>query len=388
MSERIDVLVVGGGPAALATARAYRDAGGTGAVTLATAEPHLPYRRPPLTKELLRGETEPDDLPIEPPEWYAEHDVRVLRWARVTALHPGRRVVSAEGHGELAFEACVLATGSEPVRPRFPGADDPAAHVIREIDDSLALRAHGARAVVIGSGFIGCEATASLALRGADVTLVTMEAAPQAERLGTDVGERIAGWLRDHGVRLVLGAEIEAVRHNGGGWVVDVAGAEPVPADTLVLATGVRPRTELAEAAGLALDLGAVACDEHLATSAPGVYAAGDVACARNAGAGRRLRVEHWGEALNHGEVAGRVLAGEDAAWDAVPGFWSVIGGRTLKYAAWGDGWDEVRLVDHPGGGFTAWYGRDGATVGVLTHEADEDYERGSELVATGAPLP
>ena len=118
------------------------------------------------------------------------------------------------------------------------------------------------------------------------------------------------------------------------------------------------------------------------------MFAAGDVALARNAAAGRRLPVEHWGEALNHGEVAGRTAAGEQAVWDAAPGFWSTIGDRTLKHVAWGDGFDEARWIDHPGGAFTVWYGAEGTTVGVLAHERDEDYERGRELVERGRPLP
>ena len=122
-------------------------------------------------------------------------------------------------------------------------------------------------------------------------------------------------------------------------------------------------------------------------SSADGVRCAGDIALAHNPTAGRRLRVEHWGEALAQGEVAGRAIAGEDARWDAVPGFWLTIGLRTLKQHAWGDGWDDVR-VDAGADGFTAWYGRDGRLVGVLTHERDRDYERGNDLIAAGAPFP
>jgi NADPH-dependent 2,4-dienoyl-CoA reductase/sulfur reductase-like enzyme len=123
-------------------------------------------------------------------------------------------------------------------------------------------------------------------------------------------------------------------------------------------------------------------------TSADGVYAAGDVALARNAAAGRRLPVEHWGEALNQGEAAGAQAAGAGAVWDTAPGFWSTIGTRTLKHVAWGDGFDEARLVDHPGGAWTVWYGTDGVAAGVLCHERDEDYEHGRELIEQGRPLP
>jgi 3-phenylpropionate/trans-cinnamate dioxygenase ferredoxin reductase component len=154
----------------------------------------------------------------------------------------------------------------------------------------------------------------------------------------------------------------------------------------VVMAAGVAPRGELAAAAGLELANGAVPVDASMRTAQAGIYAAGDVAFAENASAGRRLRVEHWGDALGQGEVAGRTAAGDTAQWDAVPGFWSTIGSHTLKYAAWGDGFEQSRIEPHGGGAFTAWYGRDGRIVGVLAHEADEDYERGRSLIAGGAP--
>ncbi|HEY2637055.1 MAG TPA: NAD(P)/FAD-dependent oxidoreductase [Solirubrobacteraceae bacterium] len=388
MTELVDLLVVGGGPAALATARAYRGAGGSGTVTLVAAENRLPYRRPPLTKELLRGELSPEELPIEREDYYTEHEVRVLRGARATALDPERRTVTVEGYGELGYATCVLATGSIPARPAVPGAEDPGLHVVREVGHALALQRHGPRVAVVGSGFIGCEAAASLAMRGAAVTLISLECVPQVERLGDEVGARLAAWLAEHGVALELGVELDALERREDGWAVLLAGEREVGADTVLLATGVRPATDLAEAAGMPFDKGAVACDERLATPVDGLFAAGDVACARNAAAGRSLRVEHWGEALTHGEVAGRAIAGAAAAWDNAPGFWSTIGRRTLKQVAWGDGWDAVDVVDHPGGGWTAWYACEGRCVGVLCHEADDDYERGRELVESGAPIP
>jgi NADPH-dependent 2,4-dienoyl-CoA reductase/sulfur reductase-like enzyme len=182
------------------------------------------------------------------------------------------------------------------------------------------------------------------------------------------------GWLEALGVTLALDAPVEALSEDA--------------ADLILMAGGVEPRAGLAETAGLDVRDGRIVVDEHMRTSAEGVYAAGDVAFARNATAGRHLAVEHWGEALNMGEIAGRAIAGEDAAWDGAPGFWSTIGEHTLKYAAWGDGFDETRVVDHGRGAWTIWYGSEGRTVGVLTHEADEDYEQGRTLVETGAPLP
>ena len=165
-----------------------------------------------------------------------------------------------------------------------------------------------------------------------------------------------------------------------------IAGEHRIVADVVVMATGVRPRSELAVQAGVELDDGAIPVDPGMRTTQAGLLAAGDVCQAENRAAGRALRVEHWGDALTQGEIAGRTAGGANAAWDSVPGFWSTIGRRTLKYAAWGDGFEEHQLERHDGGGFTVWYRRGGKLVGVLTDEADDDYDRGAERIAEGAP--
>ena len=164
---------------------------------------------------------------------------------------------------------------------------------------------------------------------------------------------------------------------------------DPLDADLVLLAAGVRPRSDLARDAGLELsDDDEVVVAETMRTAAPRVLACGDCARARHALAGRPLHVEHWGDALAQGEIAGTTAAGGEAAWTTVPGFWSTIGERTLKYAAWGDGFDEVRVREHGDGAFTAWYATDGRCVGVLAHDRDEDYETGRDLIERGAPIP
>ena len=390
MVGRARVLIAGGGPAALAAARAYRRAGGAGGVLMLTDDERPPYRRPPLSKELLRGDAEPEDLPMEDASWYDRAGVEVRTGTRVAALDAGgRAVVTAEGE-RIGFSACLLALGCEPVRPPVPGVDLPGVHVLRSMRDALGLReaaVPGARVVVVGSGFVGCEAAASLAARGARVTMIAMEAVPQGERLGPEVGERIAGWLTAAGVVVLGGREVRALVADGGALRVEAQGAEVV-ADAVLLATGARPRVDVAEAAGVATSGGAVVADAAMRTSAGGVWCAGDLALATNAAAGRRLRVEHWGDALGQGKVAGRAMAGSAARWADVPGFWSTIGDRTLKHASWGDGWDEVGVRDHGDGAFTAWYLRDGRVTGVLTHDRDADYEDGTSRVRAGAAAP
>ena len=294
--------VVGGGPAGLEAARAYREAGGTGPVTLLTAEPDAPYVRPLLSKELLRGET--DEAALEEDDWFAEQGVELCREAAVEALDPAGRTLRLAGGGTLAYDACVLATGSEPMRLPVPGADDPEILNLRSLHDARVLRgrAQDARsAIVIGSGFIGCEAAASLSMRGLRVALVSDEPTVHGARLGEEAGGRITSWLAELGVALHLGAPVESLDAGA----VRVAGLPPLEADLVLFAVGVRPRAGLAEAAGLEVEDGRIVTDEHMRTSADAVYAAGDVALARNAAAGRRLPVEHWGEALNQGAVAG-----------------------------------------------------------------------------------
>jgi 3-phenylpropionate/trans-cinnamate dioxygenase ferredoxin reductase component len=378
------IAVIGGGPAGLAVARAYRDAGGEGELTLLCEEAEAPYERPPLTKGFLRGETAREELPLEPPEWFVEHGVTLELGSPASEIRPERREIVLEDGRRVAADVCVLATGSRPIRPAIDGAEDPDVLLMRSIGDSERLAARGASAasaIVIGSGFIGCEAAASLASRGLAVTMLSAEPAPQIERLGEAAAARLADWLREAGVTLRLGVEVEAIEQAQRVRLGDGGSCE---AEVVLLAAGAAPEAALAARVGLELDKGAVPVDAAMRSGHPFILAVGDVASAENRAAGRRLRVEHWGDAIAQGEIAGRVLAGTGGAWDEVPGFWSEIGSRTLKYAAWGDGFDEARLVEHGGGAFTIWYSSDGVVVGVLTHERDEDYERGRELIARG----
>lgn len=390
MSETDPVVVVGGGPAGFSAATAYRALGGARSVVLLCAEGVPPYRRPPLTKEFLRGAAAEDDLALQAPGEYARQGIDLRLATGVVALDPRGRTVTTDAGERVAYSECVLCTGAEPVRPPLPGIDLRGVQVIRTVRDSARLAASavpGMRVAVIGSGFIGCEAAVSLAMRGAGVHVVSAEEAPQAGRLGPEIGGRLASWMREAGVELLAGRSLEAIEEDPGALRLVLDDGE-LRCDRVLVAVGVRPRVRLAEDAGLAVEDGAIVADEALRTSAEGVSCAGDVALAMNASAGRRLRVEHWGEALRQGTIAGARLAGDDgAAWDDVPGFWSTIGHRTLKQAAWGDGWDRVD-VDADARGFTAWYGRRGLLAGVLTHNRDEDYEGGRERVRAGEAWP
>ncbi len=401
--EPIDLLVVGGGPAGQSAAAAYRSVGGGGRVVILSADTVAPYHRPPLSKDYLRGESEEDELPIEPAEFYRDNNTDVRLMQPVSAIDLAKMAVQTNS-GAVRYRSLVLATGCDPAVLPVPGAEHPSVLRLRSLDQARRLRtaATSARtAVVIGSGFIGCEAAASLAVRGIDVTMLSSDELPQLKRLGRSVAERLAGWLDDSGVRLVGNAKVEGI---GGGSLVTASGGLQFRADLVLSAAGVTPNSRVAEQAGLAMEHGRVLADQRMATSAPGVFVAGDVALAHNETAGRRLRVEHWGEAQRMGEIAGTNAAGGADSWNDVPGFWSTIGGHTIKYAAWGDGYDRDQLIVHDGGGFTVWYstgktwagpeGTDedgaglGTLVGVLTFRADDDYDRGSALIAGKASVP
>ncbi len=387
MSDRYGLLVVGGGPAGFSAAKAYREHDGQGAVAIVTDEHVMPYNRPPLTKEFLRGEARIEELALEPESWLDEQSVGLIS-ARAVALDREAREVTLSGGRSLSYETCLLATGGEPIRLPVPGSDHPQVRSVRTIQDVSALLdrlGESARVAVIGSGFIGCEIASSLRLRGFDVALVSDEVAPNVNRLGPASARILRSWLQDDGVELHLGTPVDRIMHGGSGVSVE-AGQTRVSADVVVMAAGVAPRSELAQAAGLELDHGAVPVDASMRTQQDGLLAAGDVCKAENRAAGRALRVEHWDDAVGQGEIAGTVAAGGHASWDSVPGFWSQIGERTLQYAAWGDGFQEDHFELHADGAFTTWYVSDGRVVGVLAYRSDEDYELGMQRIREAAP--
>ena len=388
----LDLLVVGGGPAGLGVARGYREAGGQGTVLLVSADVHAPYARPPLTKEYLRGESEADELPLAPDSWYAEQRVGLRLGTRVTAVLPGAGEVRLADGTALGYRSLALATGSAPTPLPVPGGDSAGLVYVRDRHSGEALRAIAegrGTAVVIGSGFIGCEVAASLARRDVSVVLVTDEELPHAARLGSAVGERIRGWLEDEGVDLVLGDGVASLAQVEDGWRVELVSGRTLVADAIVSGSGARPDLGLAESAGLRTENGGIATDETLQTSEPRIWAAGDVASAHHPAAGRALRVEHWGEAETMGEIAGANIARrggpeEPRRWEQAPGFWSGIGDHVLKYSAWGDGYDDAVFV--PGAdGWAVWYVRDSVVVGVLTCDWDDVYESGQRLIERGA---
>jgi 3-phenylpropionate/trans-cinnamate dioxygenase ferredoxin reductase subunit len=378
------LVVVGSGPAGLAAVRAFRRRDADRAVTMITADPHPPYARPPLTKDFAQGATDLDELWLTEPGWFDAHRVELRLDTAVEGLDTGRHLLRLSDGTSLTYTDVVLATGSRPTPLPVPGGDDPDLIYVRDLASGHRLRGlaetGGGRVAVIGSGFIGCEAAASLALMGLQVVLVSAEPLPQGDRLGPEAGREIRSWLSDAGVELLLGTPLASIRSRGDGFELELADGVELQVSEVVAAGGAHPAVELAEHAGLSVERGGVRVDASLRASAAHVFAAGDIAFAEHPAAGRHLRVEHWGDAEQHGTVAGTVAAGGEARWEDPPGFWSSIGERTLKYAAWGDGHDEAELSGGPDS-WRVWYRRGSEICGVLTHNDDEAYERGQRLL-------
>jgi 3-phenylpropionate/trans-cinnamate dioxygenase ferredoxin reductase subunit len=285
-------------------------------------EHELPYERPPLSKQYMSGEAKRDDAHVHPRDFYGEHSIELVDGVLAVALDTGAHKVGLSDGRSLDYDKLLIATGSTPRRPPIPGADGPGVHTLRTLPDADSLRSAfggGVRVAVIGAGWIGCEVAASARTLGAEVTLIEQAATPLEGVLGRELGELFAGLHRDHGVTLKTGARVEAIED---GKRVRFADGSTVDCDLVVIGVGIAPATALAEAGGLEVDNGIVT-DAQLRTSAPDVFAAGDVANAMHPRYGRRIRVEHWANALNQGIHAGQTMLGSEEPYTKLPYFFT-----------------------------------------------------------------
>ncbi|MQA86898.1 MAG: NAD(P)/FAD-dependent oxidoreductase [Streptosporangiales bacterium] len=367
------IVVAGAGLGGLRSVEALRRRGYTGRVTVIGAERHLPYDRPPLSKAVLSGKV--DDTTLEA-DW-DEPDVELLLGRRVIGLRDG--VVETDA-GSLDLDGLVIATGASPVR--LTGGPY---RVLRTIDDALALRAvlrPGLRLAIVGAGWIGAEAATAAAAAGCAVTVVEAAPAPLATAVGPEVGARTVRWYRESGIDLRLNVGVEAIEPGG----LTLSDGDPLPADEVLVAVGVRPEVGWLAGSGLALDDGVVV-DEKLAAR-PGVVAVGDCAAWWSPRFGCRLRVEHWDTALNSPETAAATLLGADDAYDPVPYFWSEQHGRMLQYAGYHSVGEELIWRGDPDGDqWTACWLREGVLVGILTVDRPRDLLQGRRLIGAGGPV-
>jgi 3-phenylpropionate/trans-cinnamate dioxygenase ferredoxin reductase subunit len=314
-------VIAGGGLAAAKAAETLRDEGFDGEIVLLGAEPERPYERPPLSKGYLQGSDSRDSVYVHPAGWYAEHDVDLRQGVTVTAIDRGAHVVATADGTQVPYDKLLLATGASPRRLDFPGSDREEVLYLRTLADSDRLRSAfqaGTRVVVAGAGWIGLETTAAARTAGCLVTVLEPQPGALHDQLGPELGEIFARLHRAHGVEFRFGEKAAEFRP---GMVITSAGAE-IPADVLVVGIGAAPNDDLAARAGLDVSNG-VLTDEALRTSDPDIFAAGDVANSFNPLVGRRVRVEHWANALNGGPAAARSMLGQPVSYDRVPYYYS-----------------------------------------------------------------
>ncbi|MGO4803605.1 NAD(P)/FAD-dependent oxidoreductase [Arthrobacter sp. 2MCAF15] len=322
-----DIVIVGGGLAGATAAKTLRAEGFSGRIAVLASESHAPYLRPPLSKEYLLGKAGEDALPVVPADWYAENDVELRLGAHVTEVDPGGRAVVLGDGGRLEYASLLLATGARPRSIPLPGSGLDGVSTFRTVEDSRRLRARlaegGLNVVMVGSGWIGMELAAAASSYGNTVTLMGLEEVPLEAAIGPDLGGFFRELHEAHGVRFRLPASAAEITGTSGRVTgVRTNTGELLPADLVVIAVGVVPEVGLAEAAGIDLRNG-ILTDASLRTSAPGIFAAGDVANALHPFTGEHHRSEHWSNALNGGKVAGRAMLGLDAALDTIPYFYT-----------------------------------------------------------------
>jgi 3-phenylpropionate/trans-cinnamate dioxygenase ferredoxin reductase subunit len=356
-------IIVGASLAGAKAAEELRERGFDGRVVLIGNEPERPYERPPLTKDYLRGESERGKAYVHEPDFYARHEIELLTDTTATAIDPGTSRITLHDGRELSYDRLLLATGAEPRRVPVPGADLDGVHYLRTLADCDALRERldrGGRAVVVGAGWIGSEFAASARQRGLDVTVIDPLRLPNERVFGAEIGSFYRDVHARHGVDLVLGEGVASFEGDGAVARVRTDGGRAIDCDFAVVGIGVVPRVELARAAGLEVDNGIVV-DQRLQTSAAGVFAAGDVANAWHPFYGRRIRVEHWANALNQGPAAARAMLGEPAGYEQIPYFYSDQYDIGMEYSGHAPQWDEVVFRGDPASGeFIAFWLRDG----------------------------
>ncbi|WP_040884110.1 NAD(P)/FAD-dependent oxidoreductase [Janibacter sp. HTCC2649] len=355
MSAGGPVVIVGGGLAGATAAESLRERGFEGEIVVFGAESHLPYERPPLSKAVLLGDKSSDDAFVHDEAWWREHDIDVRTGSEVQSIDlAGRRVVTTRG--EQPYEWLVLATGSEPRHLRLADESGKPVHYLRTVEDSLALKdalTEGARVAIVGGGWIGLEVAAAARKVGASVTVHEGADLPLFAVLGPEVAQHFADLHRDHGVDLRLGTPVTS--------------EDLSDADLVVVGIGAAPRTGLAEAAGLEVDDG-VLVDELLRTSDEHVLAIGDIASQLHPVLGRRVRVEHWDNAIGQGKAAAATITGSAEPYATLPYFFTDQYDLGMEYFGnvGPDGYDRVQTRGDFSGPFRAWWIRDGVVVAAM----------------------
>jgi len=366
------IVIVGGGAAGFAAAVMLRREGYDGRVTMISADQDLPVDRPNLSKDYLTGEAQEDWMPLWPADLYSDRRIELVLRRRVTSIDPAARTVLLDDGSRRTFGALLIAAGADPVRLPISGADTSQILYLRSYADARAIaeRARTAKhVVVVGASFIGLEVSASMRARNIAVDVIGREQVPLERVMGPEVGRFVQSLHEARGVRFHLGQTPASVD----GRTVALSGGGTIDADFVVVGAGVRPSTALAESAGLALDRG-IAVDEYLETSAPGIFAAGDVARWPDPHTGDRIRVEHWVVAERQGQTAARNMLGRRERFAAVPFFWSRHYDVSIRYVGHAERWDTVTIDGSlEARNCAVTYARGGRRLAVVTISRDRE---------------
>ena len=383
-------VIVGAALAGAKAAAELREQGFDGRLLLIGDEAELPYERPPLTKDYLRGESPREKAQVHPEPFYADQAIELMRGRSVTALDAAAHRITLDDGDELHYERLLLATGAAPRPIELPGAQLDGVRYLRTLADCDELRARlrdGARVAVVGAGWIGCEFAASARQLGAEVTMIAPGAAPLERVLGPQIGAIYGDVHREHGVELLLGTGVEAFEGASRLERVRVSDGRVVDCGLALVGIGAAPRTGLAAAAGLDVDDG-ILVDASLATSAPDVFAAGDVAIAWHPFYEQRVRVEHWANALHQGPAAARSMLGLTVSYDRIPYFYSDQYDVGMEYSGLARSSDELIFRGDPQGReFVAFWLADGVVVAGMNVNVWDVNEHVQALIRAGTPV-
>ena len=363
-------VIVGASLAGAKAAAELRERGFDGRVVLVGAESERPYERPPLTKDYLQGKSERGKAYVHDEDFYGQQQIELRVGAVAESIDPQASTVTLAGGEELAYDGLLLTTGAEPRKLSVPGADLKGVHYLRTLGDCDALRerlgAGSGRVAVVGAGWIGSEFAASARGAGLEVTVIDPLALPNERIFGAEIGEFYRDVHLRHGVEMVLEDGVEALEGDGAVSAVRTSKGRRIECDFAVIGVGVIPRVSLAEAAGLTVENG-IQVDAACRTSAPNVFAAGDVANAWYPFYERHIRVEHWANALNQGPAAARSMLGDTVSYDRIPYFFSDQYDVGMEYSGYATDWDEVVFRgDRDSGEFVAFWLADGRVVGGM----------------------
>ena len=383
-------VIVGASLAGGGAAAALRQEGFDGRVILIGAEPQPPYERPPLSKDYLRGESSFERALVQPPDFYDDNDVETRFGVRATRVDAAEKVVELDGGERIPYDKLLVATGSRNRRFPVPGLDLEGVYSLRTVADSDRIRAEiapGRKAVVVGMGFIGSEVAASLRQSGLDVVVVDRNKVPLRRVLGEEVGRVIEGIHRDHGTSMVFEDTVAAFEGAGRVERVTTGRGRRIECDFVVVGLGVEPVTDLLSGTGAGTDNGVVV-DEYCRTGVEGIYAAGDVANHYHPVFGRRIRVEHWQNALKQGPAAARNMLEKGEPYEEVPWFWSDQYEYNLQYAGFHTDWDELVVRGSmEERNFVAFYRKDRRVLAAVAVNRGKDLRRSMPLIKAREPL-